>query len=154
MLRNFAQRGGWWVAGQGVLLVALVVLALRWHGQWHDPVVTVGGVGLLIIAAVCGVAGARALGRNLTPFPQPASESRLVRCGIYGRIRHPLYTAVIAGALGWALVRASWPALCTALVLGVFLDAKARLEERWLRGQFPDYGQYALRVKRFIPGIY
>jgi len=151
---SFAQRGGWWVAGQGILLFALVALALHWHGQWHDPVFTVGGGGLLFVAALCGIAGARALGRNLTPFPQPVSESNLVRHGIYARIRHPLYTAVITGGLGWAFVRASWPALFTALVLGLFLDAKARREERWLRRQFPDYEQYALRVKRFIPWVY
>jgi protein-S-isoprenylcysteine O-methyltransferase Ste14 len=41
-----------------------------------------------------------------------------------------------------------------ALVLALFLDAKARREERWLRRQFPDYADYELKVRRFIPGVY
>jgi protein-S-isoprenylcysteine O-methyltransferase Ste14 len=65
-----------------------------------------------------------------------------------------LYTAVFCGALGWALVCASWPALAAALCLGPFLNAKASIEERALRERFPDYEAYQAQVKRFIPGIY
>ena len=50
---------------------------------------------------------------------------------------HPLYTSVIAVALGWALVWQSWPALLVAATLIPFFAAKARREERWLREKFP-----------------
>ena len=78
----------------------------------------------------------------------------LVQHGIYSLIRHPLYTAVFCAAAGWSLLRESWPALAASLALAVFLDAKARREERWLRQRFPDYDRYAQRVRRFIPWIY
>jgi protein-S-isoprenylcysteine O-methyltransferase Ste14 len=151
---RFVQRGGGWVLGQNVLL--LVVGALGWwfRGATARPVVTGAGAALLVVSAVCGVAGTVALGRNLTPFPRPSSQTRLVRHGIYRRMRHPLYTAVVSAALGWALVRASWPAGLAALLLALWLDAKARREERWLRERFPDYAAYAARVRRFVPGIY
>jgi protein-S-isoprenylcysteine O-methyltransferase Ste14 len=78
-----------------------------------------------------------------------------VTSGIYGLMRHPLYTAVFCGSLGWALLWASWPAaVAAALCLGPVFDAKARIEERALRRRFPEYAEYAARVKRFVPGVY
>ncbi len=103
---------------------------------------------------MCGVAGTIALGRNLTPYPEPAADSYFVQNGIYGLIRHPLYTAVFCGSVGWALVWRSAPALVAALALGPFFAAKARREERRLREKFPEYANYEQRVRRFIPWVY
>jgi protein-S-isoprenylcysteine O-methyltransferase Ste14 len=154
MKGGFLRRGGLWVLGQGMLLLAVVVCGLVWRNQWRSFPGVLGGAFLLLTAVVCGVAGTIALGHNLTPFPQPSPSTRLVRHGIYGLMRHPLYTAVICGAIGWALVWQSGPALVAALALAPFFDAKARREERWLRRQFPDYPRYEQRVRRFIPWIY
>jgi protein-S-isoprenylcysteine O-methyltransferase Ste14 len=151
---NFLQRGGLWVAAQGVLLLVVVASSLLWHHQWANTATTLMAWGFLAIAAVCGISGTLALGRNLTPFPQPSDQSGLVQHGIYAFIRHPLYSAVIAGILAWALFRASWPALGAGLAAVVFLDAKARREERWLRERFAEYAEYERRVRRFVPWIY
>ncbi len=140
--------------GQMALLVGVIAGGILWRGQWQSAATTLGGVLLLLVGAVCGIAGAAALGRNLTPFPKPDVAARLVQTGIYGLMRHPLYTAGFCGSLGWALVWRSWPALLAVLLLAPFLDAKARREERWLRSQFPDYVNYQRRVCRFIPGVY
>ena len=154
MSGSFLERGGLWVAGQGVLLLAVSVSGLVWHHQWQSlPAILLGAL-LLLAAAACGIAGTLALGHNLTPFPQPSSTNQLVQSGIYGLIRHPLYTAVMCGSVGWALVWRSWPALVAALALGPFFNAKARREERWLRQRFPAYARYEERVKRFLPWVY
>ena len=154
MADNFVQRGGLWVMGQGALLCAVIAGGILCRGQWHSLAVTLCGAGLLLIAGGCGLAGTLSLGGNLTPFPKPSAGGRLVRTGIYGLMRHPLYTAVFCGSVGWALVWQSWPALLAALALGPLFDAKARREERWLRQQFPEYSSYAQRVRRFIPWLY
>ena len=151
---NFLQRGGLWVLGQGVLLCAVIAGGILSRGQWHNFPLTLCGVGLLLIASGCGIAGTISLGRNLTPFPKPAADARLVQTGIYGLIRHPLYTAVFCGSVGWALVWQSWPALLAALALAPLFDAKARREECWLRHQFPEYAGYEQRVRRFVPWVY
>jgi protein-S-isoprenylcysteine O-methyltransferase Ste14 len=151
---SFLQRGGLWVLGQGVLLGAVIVGSLFWHNEWQSLAPTLCGAGLLLIGAGCGWAGTASLGRNLTPFPKPSASSSLVQAGIYGLIRHPLYLAVFFGAVGWALVWRSWPALLAALALAPLFDAKARLEERWLRQRFPEYAAYEQRVRRFVPWIY
>jgi DNA-binding response OmpR family regulator len=61
---------------------------------------------------------------------------------------------ILTVSIGWALVWGSWSGLVAALVLALFLDAKARREERWLQRQFPDYADYERKVRRFIPGVY
>ena len=107
-----------------------------------------------MIASCCGVAGTVALGRNLNPFPKPSTHTQLVQGGIYGLMRHPLYTGVFCASAGWALVWESWPALLATLALALFFDVKARREERWLRQQFTEYASYEKRVRRFVPFIY
>jgi protein-S-isoprenylcysteine O-methyltransferase Ste14 len=154
MKTDFMKRGGLWVLGQGALLLAVLVGGVVWRNQWRNPLVILCGAFLLLTSAFCGIAGTIALGRNLTPFPEPSSSGQFVQTGIYSLMRHPLYTAVTCGALGWALVWASWPALVPALALGPFFDAKARREERWLRLRFPEYDRYQKRVKRFLPRVY
>jgi protein-S-isoprenylcysteine O-methyltransferase Ste14 len=154
MRSNFLERGGLWVLGQGVLLCAVVVGGILCRNQWQCLACTICGAGLLLLAAGCGLAGTISLGRNLTPFPKPSASSTLVRTGIYGLMRHPLYTAVFCGSVGWALVWQSWPALLAALALAPLFDAKARREELWLRQKFPEYAAYERRVRRFVPWIY
>jgi protein-S-isoprenylcysteine O-methyltransferase Ste14 len=155
MSGDFFQRGGLWVLGQTVLLVTVFAGGPIWHGQWRSiPLTVVCSVVLLLVSAGLGFPGAVSLGRNLTPFPKPSAGARLVQSGIYGLIRHPLYTAVFCGAVGWALAWRSWPALVAALALAPLFDAKARAEECWLRQHFSEYSDYEQRVRRFIPWIY
>ena len=51
-----------------------------------------------------------------------------------------------------------WPGsgrgLVLALTQAVLLDFKARREEHWLREKFPDYDEYAIKVRRLIPWLY
>ena len=154
MSSKFTQRGGWWVAGQFVLMMAVAVLGIACRDESKHRLLFLGGLISLAFSGICGIGGTLALGRNLTPFPRPAAGTQFVQHGIYGLMRHPLYAALIYAAAGWSLIRSSWPALAASLALAIFFDAKARQEERWLRQQFPDYARYQQRVRRFIPGIY
>ncbi len=103
-MTQFSQRGGAWVAGQSMLLGAIVLLAVVYRGDGFHIEIMVLGIVMMAVGAGVALAGAMALGRNLTPFPMPSAHSQLVRHGIYAMIRHPLYTSVITVALGWALV--------------------------------------------------
>lgn len=148
------QRGGLWVLGQGALLGVVVAGGILYCHQWQSLAFTLSGVLLLLVAAGIGLAGTVSLGRNLTPFPKPSESTQLVQSGVYRFMRHPLYTAVFCGSVGWALVWQSWPALVAALALAPLFDAKARAEERWLRQRFAEYAGYEQRVRRFVPWIY
>jgi protein-S-isoprenylcysteine O-methyltransferase Ste14 len=154
MAATFRERGGAWVIAQSILLVGLVVIGVVFRGQFHSSILFVFGAILFFAAAVTGILGLMHLGRNLTPFPKPMEQTRLVQHGIYGWVRHPLYTSLILGAFGWGLLWQSWAALAGALAVAVFFNAKAVREEQYLRAQFPDYDDYARRVRRLIPGVY
>ncbi|HVM61122.1 MAG TPA: isoprenylcysteine carboxylmethyltransferase family protein [Verrucomicrobiae bacterium] len=135
-------------------MLAVVALSFRFRGSGHRLVMVIPGAVLLAVSAIIGLWGVIGLGRGLTPFPRPLPHMPLIQTGIYGVVRHPLYTSVMVAALGWALVWQSWPGLLAGLALIPYLDLKSRREERWLRDQFPEYSEYAKRVRRFIPGVY
>jgi protein-S-isoprenylcysteine O-methyltransferase Ste14 len=59
-----------------------------------------------------------------------------------------LFAAAVVLAYGDIWKIACWFALALVLL------AKAMLEERGLRAQFPGYAEYAKRVHRFIPGVF
>ena len=140
--------------GQSALLGAIFLLAVFLRGNGFQPAIVITGAVLIVVGAGVALAGALALGRNLTPFPKPTERAQLVQHGIYALIRHPLYTSVISVSVGWALVWQSWPVLLVAVALIPFFHAKARHEERWLREKFPEYADYERRVRRFLPWLY
>ena len=152
-MRRFLERGGGWVAGQFVLLACLLGLSVL-HPSAGPALWRFAGVLVLVVALAVAVAGVTALGRNLTPFPKPADHADLVQRGIYAKIRHPLYAAVILAGFGWALTWLSWPALLAAVTRIPFFHAKSCREEGFLRQKFPGYREYETRTRRFIPWIY
>ena len=149
-MRRFLERGGGWVAGQFLLFASLLVLGVL-HPGTGPAAWRYAGALVLVFAAAVAVAGVAALGKNLTPFPKPADHAKLVQHGIYAKIRHPLYTAVILAGFGWALGWLSWPAAMVAVALIPFFHAKSRCEECFLRQKFPRYHEYETRTRRFIP---
>lgn len=152
-------RGEGWVIGQFALLG--LVLVAGWPPTFPVPPASVadwlrllGGGGALLGAGWLGTSAARRLGPSLTPLPHPRDGAELVEAGIYARIRHPIYAALIAGAAGWALLAGSPLAGLATLALAAFMDAKSRREEAWLSSRYPAYAEYRRRTRRFVPGIY
>jgi protein-S-isoprenylcysteine O-methyltransferase Ste14 len=155
-LPDLGPRGEGWVAIQGILFV-LIALAGTLGPAWGEPWLAAGrAVGLALIVgggglAVLGVLGLR---ENLSAVPRPVEGGRLIDSGVYGLVRHPIYTGIVAAALGWSLFTASLPALALAGVLGVFFDLKSRREEAWLLATYPAYDDYRRRVRKLVPLVY
>ncbi len=155
-LPALGSRGEGWVALQGALL-ALVFLAGLAGPAWAGPglaVARVVGVALVALGVTIAVLGMVGLRENLTPVPRPIAGGSLVDHGIYGIVRHPIYTGIIAAAFGWGLLTASPAALVAASLLGVFFDVKARREEAWLVAAYPEYAAYRRRVRKLVPLLY
>jgi protein-S-isoprenylcysteine O-methyltransferase Ste14 len=143
-----------WVAVQ-FLLMSAVLLAAAWPGlRWSASGSLWAGIPLFVLGAWIGLKGKADLGRNRITRPEPRPDGALVTGGIYAFIRHPLYASLILLGFAWALIWRSWPVLGLALVQAIFLDAKARCEERYLKERFDGYAAYRRRVKRLIPGLY
>ncbi len=147
------KRGEGWFALQMVLF-AVILLAPRWPAVTFPLWLRIAGLAILAAGGVFGTGGMLALGRNLTPFPKPLPGGTLVTAGVYGVVRHPIYTGLILGTLGWGVFRSSLLGLALAVVLFVFFDLKSRREERWLIEAYPEYAAYRKRVKKLAPWVY
>lgn len=148
------RRGEIWVVVQAALLL-LLVLAPSVGPTWpQTEAVRLLGAACLVVGVTLLAWSAFNLGRSLTPFPRPLPQGRLVTHGAYRFVRHPIYSAVLLCALGYALITTSPLRLVITVVLFVFFDLKARREEAWLQAQYPDYAAYRARVKRLIPWVY
>ncbi len=153
-------RGEYWVIAQGVLLLVFALLPPT-RPSSIELDLSVWQYSIWILTAIFGVLAIVFLGRslfdlgqNLTPLPHPKNDGQLVKTGIYGLVRHPMYSGVIYLALAYASWQMSWVHLVGSIVLFVFFDAKSRKEEVWLTDKFADYASYSTSVKKLIPWIY
>jgi protein-S-isoprenylcysteine O-methyltransferase Ste14 len=79
----------------------------------------------------------------------------LVTSGWFSFCRNPIYTSMIVGWLGFALMVPTWLAFAAvvAIALGLELQVRAVEEPSLIRAHGEEYRRYAARVGRFIPGI-
>lgn len=139
------------VAAQFVLLGLLVLLPLG--NDWVRPMwlVVVVVAAIVVGLAVMGVGGTL-LGRGLSAAPLPNTHAELRTGGLYRVVRHPIYAGLLIVGAAIAAVSGSVVRLGVYLLLVVLINAKARWEEGHLIRRFPDYGAYAARTPRFVPG--
>ena len=120
-------------------------------GLWSAPA-WVGTISTIAIIAAWAFAiwALAYLRRSLSIIPE---ARRLTTGGPYRIVRHPLYCAEITAAVAFVLDGAH---LVPLLSLGAFVALQVTrmgFEERLLRTTFPEYGAYAARTRRVVPGI-
>ncbi|MEM9120869.1 MAG: isoprenylcysteine carboxylmethyltransferase family protein [Cyanobacteria bacterium P01_F01_bin.56] len=152
--------GEYWVLAQGLILVGFALLP-QWHPAgwdlWPQGVTYLRGAIALSFASFAVILLGRGLidlGDNLTPLPYPREDSSLVQTGIYGWVRHCLYSGLIFGTAAYSLWTLSLPHFVVTGMLLIILDLKARKEEAWLCDRFPEYADYRQQVSKFIPWLY
>lgn len=74
-------------------------------------------------------------------------------CGIYGYVRHPIYTGIIIIALAYLVAGPTLLGGIAFLVVVATTSARAEVEERILIERSPEYAEYRQRTKRFVPLI-
>ncbi|OLP20457.1 hypothetical protein BST81_00120 [Leptolyngbya sp. 'hensonii'] len=154
------QKGEYWVIGQIILSISFALLPVY-------PIVAVetlspvwkyigwGITGLFsLISALLLLSGGLELGANLTLLPHPKDNGELVTSGVYGVVRHPIYSGVVFLAIAYSCWQWSLFHAIGAMLLLLFFDIKARKEEVWLKHKFSDYEVYRSQVKKLIPWIY
>ncbi|HJU52418.1 MAG TPA: 2-amino-4-hydroxy-6-hydroxymethyldihydropteridine diphosphokinase [Acidimicrobiia bacterium] len=148
---HFVDKGTPWVVGQFVLLIGIAVLVLV-TGTWPPAIWSWLGLipmaaGLFFIAS-----GAKELGAAFTANPTPR-QAKLAASGVYQIVRHPIYMGLLLGAIGAVILWRAWWGLVLVGVLAAFFRLKAHFEEQRLRVIYPEYADYAGRVRATIlPG--
>jgi protein-S-isoprenylcysteine O-methyltransferase Ste14 len=140
----------------GILLGIIVqiflpeILPIAENPFWLRVVGTI----IYTIGLLTAIAARFQLGDNWANIEtgQVLQKQTVVARGVYGFIRHPIYTGDLLLLFGLELALNSW------LVLGVFMLApvvmfKAIKEEEMLAEKLSGYDVYRARTKRFIPFV-
>jgi protein-S-isoprenylcysteine O-methyltransferase len=109
---------------------------------------TVLGIGLAIWARFF-------LGGNWSGVVTVKSEHTLVRSGPYSLMRHPIYTGMLLGLLGTAVVYNEVRCLIAAALILLMHLLKIRVEEQFMIEEFgAQYAEYRRQVKALLPFVW
>ncbi|CAB1114621.1 unnamed protein product [Ectocarpus sp. CCAP 1310/34] len=145
------ERGEAWAAAQVVILLFVLMGNLPLLGGSLE---ILAGPGLLLGGAGLATVSALQLGRNFSPWPEPAEGGVLNTTGVYSLCRHPMYAGLVAFSLGLGFSTDSFTRIALACLLGYVLDRKADMEEEKLVAVHPAYKTYKEEVSKFVPTLY
>ena len=112
-------------------------------------------IGLSIFSVWMAVSAITELGKQWSLTARLTENHQLITSGVYGIVRHPIYTAMLGMLVATGFVLSHW----LAIVLGIivfFIGTKIRTnsEEKLLREAFADeYQKYAAKVAPLIPFV-
>ena len=108
-------------------------------------VLTLAGFGIAMWARIH-------LGRYWSDKVVVQTGHQLIRTGPYAHLRHPIYSGVLLGVAGTALVVGEWRGVIAFLLLFTNYTVKARKEDRILADHFgEEFFQYAKDAGFLLP---
>ena len=145
-------------AAYELILVFLQFFILSLHFfQWElipkkqiiqvNPISYSLGISIIIIALIIMLLAIKDLGKNLSPFPRPITNSILVTKGIYRFTRHPMYYSLIFFSFGVFILKLSIYYLCLLISMALTIKLKIVLDENYLNNKFKNYLLYKNEVK-------
>jgi len=109
---------------------------------------------LLILSAYFVITGYLLLKRKGKPDSNFENTSVLVKSGIYGYIRHPLYLSIFLLSIGVMLKDTGPVQIALGVINLIVIWVTARIEEKEMIAKFgDDYRVYMKETKMFIPLI-
>lgn len=140
-----------YVGGQFLLFAAfLFPLELAWPvpklALWPAQLAMILGLIILVWALL-------QLGSRISPFPRPKTDTVLITWGIFGLVRHPIYSGIFLFCAGLGLYTESLYRLSIAFVLLAWFYFKSRYEEKNMKAHFPEYPKYQKKTGRFFPKL-
>jgi protein-S-isoprenylcysteine O-methyltransferase Ste14 len=108
---------------------------------------TAAGIGFAIWARIY-------LGGNWSGSVTVKVGHQLVRSGPYRWVRHPIYSGMILGMLGTAIVRGQVRGLVAVALLYIGFTIKSRIEERVMMSTFgAEYDEYSRTTGAIVPKL-
>jgi protein-S-isoprenylcysteine O-methyltransferase Ste14 len=153
-----------WVAGLGfalALVFAVVGPVLQLLGLIaplpvvHADWIQITGIALAVLGIALTVWAQLDMGDSWRVGVDESETTALVHTGMFGRVRNPIYTAMLTFDLGIALVTPNFVTLAgLILAVGALELQVRRVEEPYLLGKHGEaYRGYTASVGRFIPGV-
>lgn len=136
------------------LLGASKSLWINAHVFPHTAPWAMAGSVLTLAGVLFAVWARTTLGRNWSARVTIKHNHELVVRGPYTFVRHPIYTGIITGLLGTALIYGDIRGLMGVLVYALGLWLKSRTEERFMLQQFDGrYAEYRRHTKALVPFV-
>jgi protein-S-isoprenylcysteine O-methyltransferase Ste14 len=136
-----------------------VITRWPWIGGAHllplSTAIMAGGLAIEAMGLYLAILARRHLGRYWSGEISIKVDHRLIRSGPYQKLRHPIYTGLLAMYAGAAVVTGTWLALA-GFAMALFAYArKIRLEEQNLRVAFgAEYEAYRRESWALVPGLF
>ena len=128
-----------------------------WLGMRFAPdTIVVGVTGLVLTAAGAALAmwSRSVLGENWSAIASIRKDHELIRMGPYRTMRHPIYTGMLLGLLGTALVVGEVRGLVALVIMWIGFYLKARKEEAFLSREFgAGFEAHAKYTGMFLPRV-
>ena len=121
----------------------------------HSPWIQIGGIVVAIVGIFATVYAQLDMGDSWRIGVDPGETTTLVRTGVFGWVRNPIFIAMITFGFGIALVTPNLVALAGFLLLVATIELQVRIveEPHLLTVHGDDYRSYLTNVGRFMPGV-
>ena len=140
----------------GSLAAICVVSGLDHRLGWSSVPPALSLIGDVAVAAGLGVVVLVVIQNSYASTTvQVASGQKVVSTGLYGLVRHPMYTGNVLMLVGLPLALGSYWALALVVPGVTVLAARIHDEEKLLREELDGYREYTQRVRsRLIPYVW
>ncbi len=133
-----------------------VVSALDHRFGWSAPPAAVCLVGDVLVAVGLVMVVLVIIQNNYAATTvRVESGQSVVSTGLYGLVRHPMYTANVIMMIGLPLALGSYWGLAFVAPGLMVLASRIRDEEKLLEGELAGYREYTQKVRyRLVPGMW
>jgi protein-S-isoprenylcysteine O-methyltransferase Ste14 len=121
----------------------------------HSALLSAASIILVILGLGIAIVARGTLAGNWSSNVDVKVGHELITTGIYGYVRHPIYTGLLFMLLGTVLITGTINMLLLLLAALGFFWFKARQEEKLLTKHFPkEYPAYKNKTKALIPFVW
>lgn len=139
-----------------MFLAGFIVAGLDYRFQWF--VLPAGvSVGVAVVFVLAYVLYVEVLRENtyLSRTIEVQENQTVIDTGLYGMVRHPMYSATVLLFLAMPLVLGSLFSFVIFLAYPVLIAKRIKGEEKFLEKELPGYREYKEKVKyRLIPFVW
>lgn len=134
------------------------ILVLPWLGTrlypLTLPVATIGVV-LTALGIALAIWARFYIGQNWSSAVTVKVDHQLIRTGPYAWVRHPIYSGILLGIIGTALIRREPRGFIAVLIFWFAFRVKSRMEESFMLRTFgPEYEDYCHNTGGLIPRLH
>ena len=161
-MKRAKKREGWSeLAQHGILVTLGFWLLFGNRSDWGllnvrvvPNVAAAWAVGLTLTALGVGISiwARLSLGANWSGLATLKAGHELIRKGLYRWVRHPIYTGILLGMIGTAVIKGHLRGWIGLVIVFAGFYFKARREERFLREEFgAGFEEHAQQTGMFLP---